>query len=196
MQKYDNNEVLINGLSKGKEDAYIFLLEKYHKKLFSYTLTLIHDRSLAQDIVQNTFIKTWRFRKKLKPEHSIQSFLYKMAYHEFVDEYRQGKKLLPLEDKYYKHMFEVLEETNEYKLERFLGLLSKEIEKLPPRCREIFTLSKQEGLTNKEISEHLSISIRTVEVQMRKAYNRLRDSLGEQYETVFFFLFGKKEFTA
>ncbi|WP_209402122.1 RNA polymerase sigma factor [Pseudozobellia sp. WGM2] len=192
MESYDNNEVLINDLSRGKESAYIYLLEKYHGKLFAYTLTLIDDRTVAQDIVQNTFIKTWRFRKKLKSGYSIQSFLYKMAYHEFVDEYRQGKKLLPLEDKYYKYMFEVIEETNEYKLEKFLSLLSKEVEKLPPKCREIFTLSKQEGLTNKEISEHLSISIRTVEAQIRKAYNKLRDSLGDQYETVFFFLYGRK----
>ena len=191
MATYNNNEALIQDLSKGKEEAYIFLLEKYHRKLFAYTLTLIDDRALAQDIVQNVFIKTWKFRKKLKANYPIQSFLYKMAYHEFVDEYRQGKKLLPLEDKYYKHMFEVVEETNEYKLERFLGLLSKEIEKLPPKCREIFRLSKQEGLTNKEISEHLSISVRTVEVQIRKAYNRLRDSLGDQYETVFFLLYGR-----
>ena len=112
-----------------------------------------------------------------------------MVYHEFVNEYRQDKKLLPLEDKYYKQMFEVLDETNEYKLERFLNLMSKEIEKLPPKCREIFTLSKQEGLTNKEISEHLSISIRTVETQIGKAYSKLRNRLSEQYKTIFFLYF-------
>lgn len=189
MKDYDNNNILVRDLSNGKEEAYIYLLETYHRKLYTYTLTLINDRTLAKDIVQNTFIKTWRFRKKLRPEHSLQSFLYKMVYHEFVNEYRQDKKLLPLEDKYYKQMFEVLDETNEYKLERFLNLMSKEIEKLPPKCREIFTLSKQEGLTNKEISEHLSISIRTVETQIGKAYSKLRNRLSEQYKTVFFLYF-------
>ena len=75
MKDYDNNNILVSDLSRGKEEAYIYLLETYHRKLYTYTLTLINDRTLAKDIVQNTFIKTWRFRKKLRPEHSLQSFL-------------------------------------------------------------------------------------------------------------------------
>ena len=58
------------------------------------------------------------------------------------------------------------------------GAIQDAIDKLPERCREIFVLSKMEGLSNKQISEQLNISIKTVEAQMTTAFVRLRKELG------------------
>ena len=55
--------------------------------------------------------------------------------------------------------------------------LQEAIDKLPERCREIFVLSKMDEMSNKEIAEHLNISVKTVEIQMTKALSRLRMEL-------------------
>ena len=184
-----NNSKLIERLKKGEEKAYIFLLEKYHRRLFAYAMSLIDDHASAQDIVQNVFLNTWRSRKKLNAKFSLDSFLYKSIYNEFVNAYKKDKAIMHLQMKYYNSLDEVMQNTTDTSLEKMIELVTKEIEKLPPKCKQIFNLSKKEGLTNIEISEFLSISIKTVEAQITKAFSVLRERLGNQYDTIFFLCF-------
>lgn len=186
---FQNNIYLIERLKKGEEKAYMFLLTQYHRSLHAYANTLVNNQSLAEDIVQNVFLKTWRFRKKLNPKYSIRSFLYKSVYNEFINTYKKDQAMMSLQLKYYESLSEIVEEIDEGSLSRMIDLVMGEIERLPPKCREIFTLSKKEGLTNHEISEHLSISMKTVEAQITKAFGIIRKRLDSGYETLLFFLF-------
>lgn len=68
--------------------------------------------------------------------------------------------------------------------------MKKIIEDLPPKCKEIFTLSKREGLTNIEIATHLNISVKAVEAQITKGYKIIRKSFKEKVKAILFFLFG------
>ena len=70
--------------------------------------------------------------------------------------------------------------------------MNTEINNLPPKCQKVFILSKKEGLTNIEISEHLNISIKTVEAQITKAFGILRERLGKKYDMLLFIFFGRK----
>jgi len=187
---YTDNKVLISCLKKGEEKAYMFLLDTYHRRLHSYALTLIGDHARAQDIVQNVFLKTWQFRQKLNDKYTIQSFLYKSVYNEFINTYKKDKLTIPLQLKYYEALYEEVEKSNEHSIEKIIGLVTKEIENLPPKCKKIFSLSKQEGLTNTEISDYLNISVKTVEAQITKAYSTLRKNLASKIEmTVIFSYF-------
>jgi RNA polymerase sigma-70 factor (ECF subfamily) len=67
--------------------------------------------------------------------------------------------------------------------------LWRAIDDLPKRCREVFLLSKHDGLSNAEIADELNVSIKTVENQITKAYSRLRAALGERHSKVFFLPF-------
>jgi len=189
---FNDNIVLINSLKNGEEKAYTFLLETYHRRLNAYALSLIGDPAMAEDIVQNVFLKTWQFRKKLNPKYSIQGFLYKSVYNQFINDYNKNKATIPLQAKYYEALYEEAEKTDEKSLERIITLISKEVEKLPPKCKQVFSLSKKEGLTNAEISEYLNISIKTVEAQITKAFLTLRKKLGNKIETSLFLFFYKK----
>jgi RNA polymerase sigma-70 factor (ECF subfamily) len=77
-------------------------------------------------------------------------------------------------------------------LQRVINVVNKEIQNLPPKCKEVFILSKKEGLTNIEIAEHLDVSIKTVEAQITKAFSILRSSLEKKIKSFLFLLFGKK----
>lgn len=187
---YKSNQDLINSLKKGEEKAYMHLLEKFHTRLYVYAMTLVNDHAMAEDILQNVFLKTWQFRKKLSVEFSIQSFLYRSIYNEFINTYKKGQSVMLLQMKYYESLAEVVENTDDKAIERMIDMVSKEIEKLPPKCRQIFSMSKKEGLSNIEIAEYLKISPKAVEKQITKAFNILRINLKERYETILFFVFG------
>lgn len=186
---FDDNTVLVESLKRGEEKAYIFLLNKFHRKLHAYAITLVNDHSMAQDIVQNVLLKTWKNRNRLNPEFSIQSFLYKSVYNEFINSYQQNKAMMLLQKKYLESIRQVVETTDESSIEHLLAIVNREIENLPSKCQEVFILSKKEGLTNMEIAEHLDISIKTVEAQISKAYKILKEKLKDNYTTILFLLF-------
>lgn len=188
---FSDNAKLIENLINGEEKAYMFLLDKFHRKLNAYALTLVHDHSMAQDIVQNVFLKTWKNKKKLNPEFSIQSFLYKSVYNEFINNYQKNRAMMLLQQKYLESMQQVMENTDESSMGLMIEIVNKEIQNLPPKCQKVFIMSKKEGLTNIEISEYLNISIKTVEAQITKAFGILREKLGEKYKTILFMLMAR-----
>src|SRR6478609_3698225 len=186
---FNDNAIIVESLINGEEKAYEFLLNKFHRKLNAYALTLVNDHSMAQDIVQNVFLKTWKSRNKLNPDFSIQSFLYKSVYNEFINSYQQNKAMMLLHQKYVESIQHVVETTDDNSIERMLTIINREIQNLPPKCQKVFILSKKEGLTNIEIAEYLDVSIKTVEAQISKAFKILKKNLKEKYEVMLFLLF-------
>ncbi|MFH6993933.1 RNA polymerase sigma factor [Flavobacterium sp. FlaQc-48] len=190
---YKDNATLIESLSKGDERAYSYLIDTYHHKLCVYANSLVKNVYSAEDIVQNVFIKVWEQRTRLKTDHVLKSFLYKLVYNEFIDLYRKNQSLFSLEKSYYDALHSVIQEEDSESFQRVLNVVNKEIQNLPPKCKEVFILSKKEGLTNIEIAEHLDVSIKTVEAQITKAFSILRSSLDEKIKSILFLLFGKKK---
>jgi len=186
---YCNNIELIKDLKAGNENAYTYLVSTYHKLLYSYAMSLTNDDDLTKDIIQNVFLKTWEYRKKLNPEYSIKSFLYKTTYNEFINQYHKHRKISVLERAYMETLdCIVLEDNNSELLEKKIKIISEGITNLPKKCKQTFLLSKKEGLTNIEIAEYLNVSVRTVEWQLNKAYNLLRDRIGEQLQIILFLI--------
>jgi len=184
------NNQLIASLKDGDEQAYHYLVEHFHHPLCVYANSLVNDHSQAEDIVQNVFIRTWVKRENLHPDYSIKSYLYKSVFNEFIDQYRRQQSVSILEKKYIEALDAIVEE-DQAVFEQLLSLVQKEIQTLPPKCRKIFQLSKQDGLSNIEISQHLNISIKTVEAHMTKAFRILREKTRKKapLETVIFLLF-------
>ena len=75
-------------------------------------------------------------------------------------------------------------------------MVKQEIENLPPKYKQTFLLSKQDGLTNIEIAEFLNVSTKSVEAHITKAFSILRKTVGEKVNTVLFMLFGIKTKTS
>mgnify|MGYP003578033200 CR=1 FL=1 len=188
---YSDNTILIESLRNGDESAYTYLIDTYHHKLCVYANSLVKNIYNAEDIVQNVFIKVWEQRTRLKTEHSLKSFLYKLVYNEFIDLYRKNQSLFSLEKSYYDALNGIVQEEDPESFERVLNAVNKEIQNLPPKCKEVFILSKKEGLTNIEIAEHLDVSIKTVEAQITKAFSSLRFSLEDKVKTILFLFFKK-----
>lgn len=181
---FKNDLEFIKSLKKGDEKAYDFLINSYHHKLCTYAYSLIKDNDLSEDIVQNVFIKLWKKRLSLKDDFSVKKYLYKSVYNEFIDQYRKRKALTSLEKKYIDTLNFIVEEEEENRLNKLAKIVKKEIENLPPKCKQTFLLSKQEGLTNIEIAEYLNVSVKSVEAHITKAFSLLREKLGYKNKVV------------
>lgn len=171
---FSDDNHLIDALVFGNPKAYEFLVENYHKKLCAYAFTLCKTEDQAEDIVQNVFIKLWKKRKSIRKIKRLSSFLYRSVYNEFIDQYRQSKKVMTLEKKHIESLSLILEEENNENIDKWIQIVGKEIDNLPPKCKTTFLLSTKEGLTNIEIAEYLNVSVKTVEAHMTKAYKILR----------------------
>jgi len=188
---FEKNSFLSQQLKLGSEKAYDFLMNSYYKNLCGYALTFTNDKGLAEDIVQNVFVKIWENKKNINPNYSIKSYLYKSVYNEFIDQYRKNKPVIYLEKKYLEAI-EIVVENKKRDISELLELLEKEIQNLPPKCRKIFLLNKKEALTHIEISELLNISIKTIEGHMTRAFKILRKKLGDKTEAILFIVFDFK----
>ena len=184
---------LINGLKKGESKAYALLVDTYHNILCAYAYQLTNDRDHSKDIVQNVFINIWRIRLKLKDDFAIKSYLYRSVYNEFLNQERNKIHAVPLDKKNIEALNSILEEEDEKSLEKLMNLVRREIENLPPKCKQAFLMSKQEGLTNIEIAEYLNVSIKSVEGHITKAFSILRKSVGDKMNGILFLLFGVRK---
>lgn len=185
-----DNTTLIKGFKKGDPKAYSFMVDTYHNMLCVYAFELTNDRDLAKDLVQNVFINIWKTRLKLKDEFIVKSYLYRSVYNEFLNHNRKKAYVVPLDKAYANALNLFIEEEDEKSLSKLMNLVKQEIENLPPKCKKTFILSKQEGLSNKEIAEYLEISIKSVEAHITKAFSILRQEVGPKLGGIMFLLFG------
>lgn len=187
---FSSQKKLIKHLKKGNTGAYSYLVDLHYKKLCDYANNLARDNFKSEDIVQNVITRMWLNRKKLSPDISIKNYLYKSVYNEFIDQYRKETAVTILEKKYIEGLDKVVEVQDGGETNRLMTLVKNEIEQLPPKCKETFLLSKQDGLTYIEIAEYQNVSINTVEKQMVKAFSILRKKMKEKMMSFIFLLFG------
>ncbi|WP_255409411.1 RNA polymerase sigma factor [Aquimarina sp. I32.4] len=153
------------------------MYEMHYNELCAYIYNLSRDKQLAEDIVQNVMLKIWKNRKSLRITTSMKSYLYKSCYYELLDSYKRNKKELNYIEQIKKDALELfVEEDNDFVKNRIIKV-REEIEKLPPKCKEVFVLNKLQGFKYKEVAEQLNVSIKTVEAQMYKAMTRIKKSL-------------------
>ncbi len=191
MSDFNDSYFLALQLKDGNAKAYDFLVETYYPKLCAYIFTFTKDHPSAEDVVQDVFAHLWVKRKHVDPNSSIKNYLYKSAYNKFIDQYRKNKPVVYLEKKHIESMDTVMEH-DIFEIDRLIEILNREIEKLPPKCQSVFILNKREGLTHMEISEHLNISLKTVEGHITRAFKILSEKLEDKMKPIFFLLFDFK----
>ena len=160
----------------GKEfDAYF---RKLYLPLGMYALKIVEDAQEAEDIVEDAFMKVWQRIEKGDSIENFRAYMYRSVRNECISFLRNKKEFVEFEN-----IPEIDDETIDTS-ERDAKIW-KAIEELPEKCREIFLLSKRDGLSNEEIAIEMGISIKTVKNQMTKAFSRLREALSSGHKPFF-----------
>ena len=173
----ESNQIIISKLQKGDQKIWKEIVNQYSEQLFGYSLSLCSEHSVASDIVQQVFISLFEYRFKLNPDYPLKSFLYKTAYNKFVNHYKKEKSLARLHEQYHYILQEIFYEKLDQDIEKDLAIINTLIENLPEKTKEVFILKKKRGLSNDEISKTLSISVKTVEGHITKAFKLLREGV-------------------
>lgn len=181
--------LLLRNIKDGDQVSFKVFFKATYPVLFGYVNSYARNRVLAEDITQQTYIKFWENREKIDIDNSPKSYLYTIAYNSFLDSKKREQKERSYIDQLHRAAIE--EETNEKeKLELKLERLQKVIESLPEKCKKILIMNKMEGLKYKEIADRLDISVKTVESQMRIAFQKIRESFKNE-EIILWMLFGR-----
>ncbi|WP_333624264.1 RNA polymerase sigma-70 factor [Sphingobacterium siyangense] len=167
---------LINRIQSGDQVAFEQLYFQYAGKLTHRLLHLLKSEELAQDILQDVFLKVWEVRDRLDPELSFGAFLYTIAGNLCKNTFRKALSHQLYESA---HGFEEAYSPVEQHLERKEAELALEsaLSKLTTRQKEVFTLHKIEGKSYKEISELLGISPNTINQLIQQANKQLKATL-------------------
>ncbi|MBT30405.1 MAG: RNA polymerase subunit sigma-70 [Thalassobius sp.] len=187
-----NNEDsnLIKQLINGEEWAFTQTFEKYSSQVFYIALKYLKNKELAEDVVQETFIRVWNNRTTLKPTESLKPFIVTISKRLILNIIRNEKR------KILKHV-EILASQNPNKnfTEQSIfynetnNQLKSAINKLPEKRKQVFELKVKEGLSNEEIAKKLGISVNTVKVQYSKALQQIRELLNNYYSLLIISLF-------
>jgi RNA polymerase sigma-70 factor, ECF subfamily len=150
----------------------------YYPKLCYYVCSIVRSKDASKDIVQDVFSNIWEKRNSLHDILSMKIYLYRAVKNRALDYLKHNKLYTPLLINDEHAEFESSQNVEkECENNELAGMLEKEIDKLPLRCREVFILVKFQGLKYSEVAELLQISTNTIENQMVKAFNFLRKRL-------------------
>ncbi|MEX1274905.1 MAG: RNA polymerase sigma-70 factor, partial [Bacteroidota bacterium] len=175
----ESERQLLERLRDSDQEAFRLLFEKYQPVLFRFVLQSLHEADDAHDVVQETFVRVWDRRASVKPDLPLLALLFRVSRNLVRDRAKHREVRKRLEPDVPSSLHTSAEDPEET---LYAGVLEERINeivrtKLPVKCREVFLLSRMEGMSNAEISKRLGITVKTVENQITRGLNILRREL-------------------
>lgn len=187
--KNKKEKFLLESLKNGSYKAFTDLYNEWSPLLFRFAFSLIKSRIIAEEIVQNTFIKIWDNHKNIEIDKSFKAYLFTISYHLILKEFRYQLNHPQIEDYMtFSNNIAYSNSPDTYKIDfdYFLAELDKAKLSLSPRQREIFEMNKEKGLSIKEIVERLELTEQTVRNQLSASLKIIRQQLGHFLSFLFF----------
>lgn len=157
------------------------LYEGYASKAFGFLLHHLQNEKEAEDLLQDVFADLWHKRHRIEVKGQMENFLITACKYKLIDHFRKNKNRSILEVDPAPQKWAVPTPEDMMLLSELKSRLFASFKKLPARTKEVFLLSRKEGLTNKEIAKNLFVSEKTVEYHIGKTLKQLK--------TYFFLLF-------
>nr|WP_321413309.1 RNA polymerase sigma-70 factor [uncultured Allomuricauda sp.] len=190
--KKDSNqsdEELVARIRKEDKKAFGILFDRYWERLLLQARIKLNSEFEAEEVVQDVFVGLWKRRHKLELRYTFHSYIASCVKYEIFARYakrEKNKRFVHDENEILQLVDTNTEDWLDYESVR--SMIEKAVEELPERCRLVFKMSREEGLSHKEISEELNIGTKTVEAHITKAIRLVGRSIGYSNMVGFLFL--------
>ncbi len=170
--------ILLNKLKQGDHHAFTMIYERYKTELAIRILRMVKSEVLAEELLQDLFMRLWTGRAQVDPDQPIKAYLYRIARNLVIDLLRRAateqhiyQQITAATTEQYRHVEESLfKKENE-------AFLQQAINQLPPQRKKIFVHCKLEGKSYKEVAELYKISTSTVNDHIQKSTHAIKDYL-------------------
>ena len=171
-------KTLVTKFKAGDAAAFDAIYNMYYQKLYCFVLGLTKDHDSSGEIVQEVFVALWEKRNQVDVTFNFDNYIFTIALNFIRKFFRKKSMENKVKDFMLKNSPEIIEDADASIIyNELLELANKTIEKLPPKRKTVYKLSRLEGLTIKEIANRLDISTRTAENQLARALKYLKEEL-------------------
>lgn len=158
-------------------EAFTEIYDRYWPPLLLHAQRMLHDNDLAKDAVQEVFTRLFQLSINLHVASSLSSYLYKAIRFQVLDRIKHDKVKMNYEEDFLKFSENwVIPSDQQICLKELAHAIESEIQKMPPKMREIFELSRKQYLTQREIAKMLDLSENTVNNHIQRAIKKLREN--------------------
>ncbi|MFV0378379.1 MAG: RNA polymerase sigma-70 factor [Mangrovibacterium sp.] len=188
----DSIKTIVRDLANGDKQALDEIYKFFYPKLYAFAKSFLKVEDNINDILQDVFVKLWMNREKINRVDTFNSYLFTIAKNTIVSYFRDKTRDLQFETRIKAVLAEnQLELHDELEYKELKSNIDAIIDQLPEKRKQIFILSREDGLSNNEISEKLGISVKTVEDHMTHALKFIRKNMETMgmYAVMYSFLF-------
>lgn len=190
IQTANEDKNLVLQLRNNSIIAFDALFHKYSDRLYAFSVSILKNQEESKEVVQEVFTRIWEKRSEINPSKSFKSFIFTISYNLVIDHFR-----LKLKDKEFKQsLYEntainQVQNLQEFDLEIITAKIKQAVGELPEKRKRVFLMSREDGMTQKEIAKQLGISVKTVENQINLSLRYIRKKLGNGLIATSFFLY-------
>ena len=184
---------LIKNAQKGDKNAFCELYAAYKNRLIYFAMRFLKSREYAEDVFQDAFTVVWQSRRFIDPDASFSSYLYTIIRNRLLNQLRDAANEEKLKESILSQALDYTDDTKrEVMLNDLKFIISRALEQLTPRQREIFEMSREAQLSHKEIAGELGISVNTVQEHISSSLKIIRTYLikysGSEYTDIILLL--------
>jgi len=165
-------------LKEGDENTFRLVFDEYHKRVYAYIFKKTGSAYMAEETMQLTFVKLWRYRRSLTAGHSVSTHVFRIASTTMIDLIRSEKTqksvVAAIRDQTDTAASDAGFQVEENELKRQVQVI---VQRMPEMQKKVFEMSRFEEKTHREIAGSLSISVKTVETHISRALKFLRQNL-------------------
>jgi len=173
-----------NEIASGNQEAFRRLFNVYNARLVEFAFALVRNKEAAIDVVNEVFVKLWKGRDRVPGILNLRVYLYTATKNAALN-YLSHKARQLITEPFDDLSIQLREEQcpdQELITAEIFNMIKMAVEELPPRCKMIFKLVREDGLKYKEVAEILNVSVKTVDAQMVIAVKKISEKVKSEFE--------------
>jgi RNA polymerase sigma-70 factor (family 1) len=181
----DNDPILLGQIANGDENAFRQIYTQFYKRLYYFAFAMVRTRESAEEIVEDVFVRIWQQREGASAIRNLRIYLYTATKNSALNYLSQKSRQNITEP--FDHLDIGLDGSAGTPEQIMINAethrkIQTAVEALPPRCKMIFKLVREDGLKYREIAEILNISVNTIDVQMAIAIKKITSAIEAEFD--------------